>query len=205
VTSFDDDSFGHRVPFTIEYDLAPNEVVTSAVLTLGMKRRSSGSSSDDDLLWLDSTSNPLGFTGDEWGPLFEGNLQVLTLELVGDLAFLQDGQLNGVLSNNRALDWVHLAVNVVDQALVADSADFNEDGEVDGSDFLTWQRSFGAFTSHSRGDADYDGDVDAADLAIWQAQFGSAPFAASQTVPEPSTLLLTLLTGLLAPQRTGRH
>ena len=52
--------------------------------------------------------------------------------------------------------------------------DFNADAQVDGSDFLQWQRGFGApNASHSQGDGDEDGDVDRADLTVWQASFGT--------------------------------
>ncbi|MCH8840516.1 MAG: hypothetical protein IH831_07530, partial [Planctomycetes bacterium] len=46
------------------------------------------------------------------------------------------------------------------------SADFDEDGDVDGKDFLTWQRGLGILlgAAHGDGDADGDGDVDLADL-----------------------------------------
>lgn len=65
----------------------------------------------------------------------------------------------------------------------ADDADFNSDGVVDGSDFLTWQRGFGSSGGLSKGDANSDGVVDSADLLVWESQFGpSAPLAA---VPEP--------------------
>ena len=55
-------------------------------------------------------------------------------------------------------------------------SDFDLDGEVDGQDFLAWQRSFGLNGSASRsdGDADSDGDVDSADLSIWELEYLSA-------------------------------
>lgn len=61
------------------------------------------------------------------------------------------------------------------------SADFDLDGDVDGHDFLTWQRGFGTSpnATHSQGDADIDGSVAAADLAIWQLQYGTTPIAIS--------------------------
>jgi predicted outer membrane repeat protein len=53
-------------------------------------------------------------------------------------------------------------------------ADFDHDGDVDGRDFLIWQRGFGKTNpQHSDGDADFDGDVDGDDLACWQAHYGS--------------------------------
>lgn len=197
VAEFDDDTLGRRVPFTIEYDLAPNEVVTSAVLTLGLKR-TGGASSDDDLLWLDSTSDPLSFTTESWGPLFDGDLQVLTLELTGDISFLQDGQLNGVLSNDRAIDWAHLTVNVIDKSLLPDDADFDGDGNVSSTDFLIWQRGNESGVAHSDGDADHDSDVDGDDLVIWESQYGNANTSAVAVwkVPEPSTFLFALIASL---------
>lgn len=70
------------------------------------------------------------------------------------------------------------------------SADFDADGDIDGSDFLAWQRGFGNSNPlPSDGDADEDSDVDAADLAIWQSQFGQATIPATATVTsEPTTV-----------------
>ena len=66
------------------------------------------------------------------------------------------------------------------QVVLVDSADFDEDGDIDGRDFLLWQRGFGT-TSATKldGDADNDMEVDGDDLTIWQAQFGQqTPVAA---------------------------
>jgi hypothetical protein len=64
------------------------------------------------------------------------------------------------------------------------SADFDADLDVDGNDFLLWQRGLGALNAnatHAKGNADFDADVDAADLAIWRSQFGAAAVAANLT------------------------
>lgn len=77
------------------------------------------------------------------------------------------------------------------------SADFDNDGDVDGDDFLSWQRGFGTSSGAATtdGDADYDEDVDHADLVYWESQYASL-VAAVDSVPEPSTGLLTVM-GLL--------
>jgi hypothetical protein len=72
------------------------------------------------------------------------------------------------------------------------AADFNSDGDVDGGDFLAWQRGYGTQTPNavkSDGDADDDLDVDGNDLAFWGSQFGTssalvveAAYAASESV-----------------------
>ncbi len=64
--------------------------------------------------------------------------------------------------------------------------DFDQDGDVDGTDFLEWQRGFGTV-------------YDATDLANWENNFGStgAGIAAAATVPEPSSVVLFSLAGLM--------
>lgn len=196
VTTFDDDTVGRRVPFTINFDLASDEEVKSAVLTIGMKRLS-GTTSDDELLWLDSAANPLSFSSADWGPLFEGNLQVLTLEFVGTLTFLQDGQLNGVLSNDRAIDWVHLVLNVglIDQLV----GDFNGDGSVGIADYTIWRDTLGS-TTDLRADANDNNMIDIGDYQMWKQAFGQVQESngsAVVAVPEPSSAVGLLLLGLV--------
>ena len=51
-------------------------------------------------------------------------------------------------------------------------ADFDDDGAVDGADFVIWQLNFGRTdVGNMEGDADGDGDVDRCDLAIWEDEF----------------------------------
>lgn len=73
---------------------------------------------------------------------------------------------------------------------VAKSADFNNDGRVDGADFLTWQRNLGATgATKAMGDATGDGLVNGADLTAWKGQFATA-VAAAGAVPEPGAIML---------------
>jgi len=78
------------------------------------------------------------------------------------------------------------------------SADFDLDSDVDGFDFLAWQRGFG-------------GAFGTGDLADWQANYGIAlgsALSAAQAVPEASSLVLfsVALLGLsLARSREIRH
>jgi hypothetical protein len=85
-----------------------------------------------------------------------------------------------------------------------DDADFDDDGDVDGRDFLIWQRGFGTPDAQpADGDADLDMDVDGDDLIVWQDQYGTAPpLGAFAAVPEPSTGLIVLaMSALLAIRR----
>ncbi len=76
-------------------------------------------------------------------------------------------------------------------------ADFDNDGDVDGKDFLTWQHGFSIIGGATRtdGDATNDGRVDSDDLVVWETQYGTVPagaIAAPLVVPEPMTLNLAL-------------
>jgi hypothetical protein len=54
-------------------------------------------------------------------------------------------------------------------------ADFDEDIDVDGTDFLTWQRGNGTTSSAGLSDGDANGDeaVNGIDLGIWKSEFGN--------------------------------
>lgn len=82
------------------------------------------------------------------------------------------------------------------------SADFDEDSDVDGVDFLAWQQGLGKFmlADHADGDADGDGDVDAVDLSIFETQYGTQslpPLAGINAVPEPHVVGLLAVSGLI--------
>jgi hypothetical protein len=91
----------------------------------------------------------------------------------------------GGTGNDVTLDLVAGAVN---------DADFDNDGEVDGSDFLTWQRGVGidSGATNGQGDADGNGAVNGADLGIWKGDFGAAAQPVAGAVPEPASALLAL-------------
>jgi hypothetical protein len=72
------------------------------------------------------------------------------------------------------------------------AGDFDLDDDVDGRDFLVWQRLFGS-TTRTVADASLNGIVDAPDLEIWQQNYGddfSALTIAAVSLPEPSSLAL---------------
>jgi hypothetical protein len=56
--------------------------------------------------------------------------------------------------------------------------------DVDGNDYLIWQRNLGRTTgvTNAVGDANNDAMVDAADLALWSAQYGTGPTLNGQRI-----------------------
>ncbi|HEX6963154.1 MAG TPA: hypothetical protein VF175_14910 [Lacipirellula sp.] len=94
------------------------------------------------------------------------------------------------------------------ETIAVDNADFDGDGDVDGADFLTWQRNLGMSAGQTGGDANNSGTVGAADLGIWQEQFSAAAATATiATVPEPGVagLLLAALLASLPAARKRAH
>jgi hypothetical protein len=91
------------------------------------------------------------------------------------------------------------------------TADFNEDGNVDGRDFLTWQRNMGTTstaTTFAKGDANFNGTINSADLTVFNGQFGAVAAATSSIgiVPEPAAATLAaaaLLITAAAARYTG--
>ena len=72
---------------------------------------------------------------------------------------------------------------------VLSTADFNRDGQVDGTDLAVWSANFDTTSDKGvdHGDANFDGVTDGADFLAWQRQLGSAPRRRlRQTPPSPS-------------------
>jgi hypothetical protein len=85
-------------------------------------------------------------------------------------------------------------------------ADFNNDGFVNGTDFILQQRNMGLASgaTNAQGDTDGNGVINAVDLANWKARYGLPPAtAASAAVPEPATCvgLLIAVAALAAARR----
>jgi hypothetical protein len=104
-------------------------------------------------------------------------------------------------------DHRHMPQGVADAVIVVASADFDEDGDVDGADFLTWQLGVGEGMTHAEGDADGDGAVDASDLAAWRYQFVATMAAVSigTAVPEPMGLGALLASVVMNWASRRRH
>jgi hypothetical protein len=85
--------------------------------------------------------------------------------------------------------------------------DFDNDGDVDGADFVAWQTNFplASGATLAMGDADRDGDVDGADFVVWQSNFPFTPGPGISAVPEPAAGVLAILAAMtLLVARRGR-
>ena len=100
-----------------------------------------------------------------------------------------------VVDERRRGRWIFVRPAVRQYDAREFDADFDDDGNVDGSDFLTWQRGLGIGAFNYQGDADGDQDVDGVDLAGWRSEFGApqSSVAAAGAVPEPEDLALAML------------
>lgn len=120
-----------------------------------------------------------------------GSGDTLTLELVA----VADGGSEAFAFDNIVIEGL---------TILADDADFDQDGDVDGVDFLAWQRGLGNGSTLAEGDANGDGQVDEMDLAVWQSQYAGGAGGAQQAlaaVPEPASVVLILGVFSLMPTR----
>jgi hypothetical protein len=139
------------------------------------------------------SGNPPGFpagngTGNGWEQL--GNLNdtlVAEAYLQGASTLAPDGSVNlGNLFDGGTQDlmlryrtangvFITAAVNYLTSEF---DGDFDSDGDVDGRDFLVWQRG-GSSNPRSPGD-----------LALWQANYGTGGLSTLGAVPEPSAIAI---------------
>jgi hypothetical protein len=104
--------------------------------------------------------------------------------------------------------WDDLVAGFVTPTL---SADLDKNDVVDGDDLAVWEDNYGQTDGrpYLLGDADGDGDTDGRDFLILQQQYSATSGApgvvnlANVSIPEPQTLLLTLL--LCAATGVCRH
>lgn len=84
------------------------------------------------------------------------------------------------------------------------AGDYDNDSDVDGNDFLVWQRGFGSNVAPPGTDPDgsANGVVDAADLTVWRNNFGAGAATAARAIPEPSNWLTAAV--CIAALTTGR-
>lgn len=144
---------------------------------------------DDPLLMTDAQGGVTQLSNDfqSLTSLITGSGDTLTLELIA----MTDGNASATFNSEAyAFD------NIVIEGFTGADADFDQDGDVDGADFLAWQRGLDGGASLAEGDANGDMIVDEQDLAAWQTQYGVASLAqqqASTAVPEPGTAMLVFL------------
>ncbi|TWU29946.1 hypothetical protein [Bythopirellula polymerisocia] len=109
----------------------------------------------------------------DWGTL-NGTFSILTLPSLGAGLSWNTSQLysTGVLSVASAL-----------------SADFDHDGDVDGHDFLVWQRGGSP------------NGINSGDLALWQGQYDTPLTAPATAVPEPACVSLLAFVAIYVCRR----
>ncbi|MBN1852097.1 MAG: PEP-CTERM sorting domain-containing protein, partial [Pirellulales bacterium] len=193
-TAFDsDEAFTGEdlLEFTIELDQATSMSMRKLEFSIDLEGdgsvnnyalRSSADGFVDDIVDADlysiarpgSTTKTIGLTG-------VAGLQDLQDDVTFRLAFY-----GGWASTDSGALLTSLQVTGTVEGDAGTPGDFDEDGDVDGADFLIWQR----------GDSPDGGSAE--EYADWQANFGTVDGAAqAMAVPEPTALMLLGLGGIL--------
>jgi len=140
--------------------------------------------------------NALNVLGNEivtvWVDPVLGNAQPSEASAVVQDFEVLDFAMTSVQFQGNASTWFDEIRIGLDYASVAPIAvgtdgDFDGDSDVDGADFLEWQRNLGDTTS----------------LGLWESNYGPPAIAAAAAVPEPSSMLLAgVMTMLVLSRRT---
>ena len=150
----------------------------------------------------------------EWGAVFgsAGYLGSSSWTVIADAATTQDQWVSHEISATVPADTVEArvvlafvqpandggAIHIDDVSFINNSlelnADADSDGDVDGADFLSWQRglTLNDGTSVADGDFNFDGVVDAGDLSVWETSYVESSTVSAAVVPEPSSLVLMM-------------
>lgn len=130
----------------------------------------------------------------QWAPGIFINAEALGIDTVRSGGGSSWGVMNPRYENRDIWDDELDALDVVQVEAPILDANFDNDMDVDGIDFLTWQQNyptaFGA--TNATGDADGDSDVDQVDRMVWQSQYGVTPAPPIMAVPEPASMVLGL-------------
>lgn len=129
---------------------------------------------------------PLGPLADNGGPTLTHALLEGSLAINAGNPNWQPGTDPGAESDQRGMPFARVANGQIDvgayeqQTLVGSIAgDFDHDSDIDGSDFLVWQRGYGsqqrAQISEGNGNEKFNGN----DLAVWQSNYGDGLAATS--------------------------
>ncbi len=142
-----------------------------------------------------------------WSPIkIDTTFEILTAATI-DGTFDQVPEVGTDLGFGVIFDGITYNPDSVVVSLLQQTGDVNSDGRVDSLDLGAWSAGYGltAGALLSDGDADRDGDVDGADWLMLQREFQRAASAASgQTVPEPTGLVLLLMSALSLSGRRRR-
>ncbi len=154
-------------------------------------------SEDTDQVFWDVTGTTLLSEGATVSAIFGSTKYNWNITYTGDIQWLEaeNSVVSSITGPGTGRDVVLMGLS--SETVAVDDADFDGDNDVDGADFLIWQRNLGAGSTQTTGDANGDGLVNASDLAIWQNQYGTTPAAgAAGAVPEPGAAALAALAGL---------
>lgn len=138
------------------------------------------------------------------GVLSLAGLQIATVEF-----YIQTGYLVPLGNRTIVYDFGETTIGrTTVRAVFIRPGDYNGDGDVDAEDYNLWRTTFGS-TTELDADGNGNGIVDAADYVVWRKDLDPGILvsgAQAPSVPEPSGLLISLLTLTISAALAGsRH
>ncbi len=144
---------------------------------------------------ISSRFSLVGFGAEFLGPLAENGGPTATHALLPGSPAIDAGDPNPTdfpEFDQRGAPFLRIAGERIDigayEARSAAAADFDSDGDVDGSDFLAWQRGYRTQNAaRAQGGSDVDTGTDSSDLAAWRPSYGQAQQVAAAVNGAPAS------------------
>lgn len=133
---------------------------------------------------------------------FDGeDLSLLVKQFGGDPNSKFDLDESGSIDPNDVIYWAEQL-----RGITYMQGDFDIDGDIDSDDLVILETNYGSGTHYGQGDFDFDGDVDGIDFLSLQRALTIASTSPSlvSTVPEPSTIFMTMTVLVLCCKRVHR-
>ncbi|WP_428389945.1 hypothetical protein [Mucisphaera sp.] len=169
--SFDDTAATGLVPFSFAFDLAPDERVAAATLTVALREASSSTLNPFLAIERLEHAQPLTALGLP-ASLSSTASEILVFPLSAThVAGLQDGLLNAVVGAGLAVDWARLDLVVVPGLL----GDFNNDALIDDTDIDLLGLAIREASTDPVYELDGSLGLDAGDIAVMLELAGTLP------------------------------
>ncbi|MEM7625555.1 MAG: hypothetical protein AAF333_08005 [Planctomycetota bacterium] len=210
--TFDSAQKDRMLAFTYDYEVLPGEEIIGATLTMQLRVLDTDSYAND-VLRLDNHAARFHLTDtlDVPTTMQTGDDYVLQLELTDFfgplLAPLQDGQFNVFLSDDHAIDYAILNLEIASLM-----GDMDVNGKVDLEDVTAFIQALqdpdGYADLHNldpavRGDLTGDGVFDLSDVEPFAQLYGVSSLAELRAIPEPSGLAVAALMAAASWRRGG--
>jgi hypothetical protein len=193
-------------PFTFNFDGYSVTSASGSLSTAGWTSLQDQAAGGGDWIEIPSTSNKVGELKRSGSTSLSQGTS-FNLGTIFNPAGTRDLELQFIVSGEDAARTGDIDYRVVAAGV---PGDYNENGTVDAADYVVWRNVTGTAATLPNRNPGQAGNIGPADYDFWRANFGSGSgigsgaLSASAAVPEPASVLLLTISGLLLSLAVSR-